>query len=447
MKINSKIFKAYDIRGVYPTDLNEPVAEKVGRAFAAYLRPERVVVGRDARLSSDILFEHLTAGLLESGVDVYDIGLCSTDVFYFACGKTGLPGLMITASHNPKEYNGFKMVRQMPHFLSGQEGIPQIKDLVESENFGESKNKGKIEKLDIWSNFTEKALSLIDVSKIKPLKIVADAGNGTAGLMLQRVFQKLPVKLIPLFFEPDGNFPNRGPDPLKEENRVHLSKKILEEKADAGFAFDADADRFFVLDNKAQFIPGDFLTAILSKHILKENEGASIVYDLRASWAVKDTIEKAGGRALMNRVGHSFIKERMQKEGAVFAGEVSGHYYFKDFFYADSGIVPALKIVEILSDSNQKMSEIIQPFWDKYFISGEINSEVKDQKAVLQKLKERFKGAPKVYEMDGFSVEYADWHFNVRPSNTEPFLRLNLEAKSKELMEEKKEELLKIIRE
>lgn len=445
MQVNPGIFKAYDIRGIYPTELNEEVAYFIGRAFASFLSAERVIVGRDMRTSGPSIFEAVTRGLMEQGADVINVGMVSTDQYYFACSKLGLPGMMVTASHNPKQYNGFKMVRQMPYLLSGDAGIQDLRRLVENEEFSAPTRVGSMSEIDLSDEFVEAVLALIDLPSIKPLKVIADTGNGMVGPILKRVYERLPVELIGLYLDPDGTLPNHGLDPLQPENRAELQQRVVSERADIGFAFDGDGDRFFTIDNRGEFISGDFMTALLGQYYLEKYPGAKILYDVRASWAVPELITEAGGTPLMERVGHAFIKERMSNEGAVFAGEVTGHYYFKDFNYADSGIIPSLIILEMLSEKGKRMSELLAPLEATYFISGEINTRVADVKAVLATLAERYRDAEHG-QMDGLSVTYPDWHFNVRGSNTEPLLRLNLEGRTKELMEQKRDEVLEIIR-
>ncbi|MEK7326487.1 MAG: phosphomannomutase/phosphoglucomutase, partial [Chloroflexota bacterium] len=406
---------------------------------------KQVIVGRDMRLSGPSLFAEVTRGLSDQGADVLDIGMVSTDQYYFACAKLGLPGMMVTASHNPKAYNGFKMVKRMPYLLSGDAGIQDLRKLVETEAFPTPARKGQIIPQDFKGEFVQKVLSIIDAGAVKPLKVVVDTGNGMVGPILQEVYKHLPVQLVGLYLDPDGNLPNHGLDPLQPENRAELQARVVSEGAAIGFAFDGDGDRFFAIDDRGQFISGDFLTAIMGQYLLEKYPGAKILYDVRASWAVVDLIQAAGGIPLMERVGHAFIKRRMADEQAVFAGEVTGHYYFGDFFYADSGIVPSLILLELLSKKGVKMSELLKALEAKYFISGEINSTVADPKGVLKKLTEKY-GDAEQHTMDGISATYPTWHFNVRASNTEPLVRLNLEAKTKEEMEQKRDEVLAIIR-
>lgn len=445
MDINPSIFKAYDIRGIYPTDLNEEIAYRVGRAFAVLLEARQVILGRDMRLSGPSLMAAAARGLMDQGADILDIGQVSTDQYYFACATQGLPGIMVTASHNPKAYNGFKMVRQMPYLLSGDSGIQEMRRLVMEGNFSTPARRGVITPVDFQDAFEEKVLSLVDVTALRPLKVVADTGNGMVGPVLQAVYRRLPVKLIGMYLEPDGNLPNHGLDPLQPENRAELQRRVVEEGADVGFAFDGDGDRFFTIDDRGQFVAGDFMTALMGEYLLEKSPGEKIIYDVRASWAVADRIRAAGGVPLMERVGHAFIKRRMADENALFAGEVTGHYYFRNFFFADSGIVPSLIVLEMLSRRNTRLSDLLRPLEEEYFISGEINSTVADPAGRIKALAERYADAEQSF-LDGISVIYPDWHFNVRPSNTEPLLRLNLEAKTRAEMDSRRDEVLSIIR-
>lgn len=449
MHVDPSIFKAYDIRGVYGDKLFDDTAEAIGKAFAKILKPTTVIVGRDARVSSPALHDRLLQGLTSVGVNVIDIGMVSTDMYYYACATKQLPGIMVTASHNPKEYNGFKMVREIPYLLSGDEGIQDIRQVIETDDFPPAATTpGTVENWNVMDGFVKKILSLVDVSQLKPMKVLADTANGMVGPSLTELFKHIPqVQMTPMYFEPDGTFPNHGGDPLQEENRRELQERVAAEGFDLGFAFDPDGDRFFCIDNKGRFVSGDFLTAILSRYFLEKNPGATIVYDVRASLAVKDTIEELGGRALYNRVGHAYIKKRMSDEQAVFAGEVTGHYYFAEFYGCDSGVAPMLYIMDLLSHTDQKLAEILDELGQKYFISGEINSKVPDVQAKIDEIKEKYATkADNVIEIDGITCEYPEWRFNVRGSNTEPLIRLNLEAISQELMEQKRDEVLGVIR-
>jgi phosphomannomutase len=449
MKVTPGIFKAYDIRGIYPEQLDEEAAYAIGRAFVTFLKADKVLVGRDMRLSGPSVFDAVTRGIMDQGADVINIGMVSTDQYYFACDRQKLPGMMVTASHNPKQYNGFKMVREMPYLLSGDEGIQDLRRIVENDDYAPATRKGTMSELDLSEEFIAAVLDLIDVdaiAKAQPrLKVIADTGNGMVGPILKRVYDRLPVDLIGMYLDPDGSLPNHGLDPLQPENRAELEARVVSEQAAVGFAFDGDGDRFFAIDDRGQFIAGDYMTALLGQYLLKKKPGSKIVYDVRASWAVLELISADGGTPLMERVGHAFIKRRMAEEGALFGGEVTGHYYFQDFGYADSGLVPSLLILEMLATSGKKMSELLEPLEAKYFISGEINSTVSDVQSRLEALKDRFSDA-EIGTMDGLSITYPTWHFNVRPSNTEPLLRLNLEALTREEMEQRRDEVLAIIR-
>lgn len=446
MKVNPGIFKAYDIRGIYPTELNEEAAYAIGRAFVTFLKAEDVIVGHDMRLSGPQIFENVTRGIMDQGANVVNIGLVSTDQFYFACSRLGLPGMMVTASHNPKEYNGFKMVRKMPYLLSGNEGIQDLRRIVEQDDFAKTDQRGSMRSIDLSEDFIDAVLGLVDIDLIGSanLKVVADTGNGTVGPILKRVYERLPISFVGMYLEPDGSLPNHGLDPLQPENRAELEQRVVSEGAAVGFAFDGDGDRFFSIDDKGRFVSGDFLTALLGGYLLTRKPGSKIVYDVRASWAVRDLISKAGGTPLMERVGHAFIKRRMADEEVLFGGEVTGHYYFQDFNYADSGLIPSLLIMEMLAREGKPLSELLRPLEEKYFISGEINSRVSDPKARLQALEEHFADG-KIEHLDGLSVTYPTWHFNVRSSNTEPLMRLNLESMDREEMQQRRDEVLAII--
>ena len=449
MQVEPSIFKAYDIRGVYGTSLFDDTAVAVGKAFAKVLSPSTVIVGRDARVSSPVLHQKLIEGLTSVGVSIIDIGMVSTDMYYHACAVKQLPGIMVTASHNPKEYNGFKMVRQIPYLLSGDEGIQDIRRVIEADDFpAPATTPGTVEQWNVMEGFIEKIASLVDLSALKPMTVIIDTANGMVGPSLIELFKQLPqIKLVPMYFEPDGSFPNHGGDPLQEENRLELMERVAAEGADLGFAFDPDGDRFFCVDGKGRFVSGDFMTAVMAEYFLKKYPGAPIVYDIRASHAVPDLINKAGGVPLYNRVGHAFIKKRMMDEGAVFGGEVTGHYYFKDYYFCDSGLAPMVYLMDLLSKSDKKLDHILDELSSVYYISGEINTKGVDAKTVIAKIKDVYgTQANEVLEVDGVSCLFDDWHFNVRGSNTEPLVRLNLEATSQARMEEKRDEVLALIR-
>jgi phosphomannomutase len=386
-------------------------------------------------------------GAAEAGADVLDLGMVGTEMVYFAVGDLGLDGgIAVTASHNPKEYTGMKIVRRGALPVGGDSGLLDIRTRAMSGARHEARPKGTIEHYDIWPAFVERVLSFVDVPAIKPLRVVIDAANGMAGAMLPPVLDRLPIDAVRCFFDPDGTFPNHEPNPLLPENREFIVRKVTDERADLGVAFDGDADRCFFVDDSGEFVPGDFVTALLAESILEKEPSGKILYDVRASWAVPETIERAGGVPLVNRVGHAFFKHRMREEGAVFGGEVSGHYYFRDFSQADSGVIPFLLMLELVSKRGRKLSEILRPYRERYFITGELNTPVGDVALKLQELKERFGSEGQVSHLDGLSVEADKWHMNVRPSNTEPLLRLNLEALSPDLMERKRDEVLAAIR-
>jgi phosphomannomutase len=453
--VNPDIFKAYDVRGIYPDDLDEELAYRIARAFARVLAalrgdsgPEglRLALGHDMRVHSPALADAFRKGLADEGCDVLDIGLVGTEMVYYAIGSRGLDGgVSVTASHNPKEWAGFKLLREGPVALSGDSGIQDVRGLVESEDFSEPSGEGKVRQADLYEQFQHYVLGLIEPEVIRPMEIVLDGGNGMAGPMIGPIIDSFPVAEDRLYFEPNGEFPDHDPNPLLEENRKLVIDNVLDREAELGIAWDGDADRCFFIDDQGQFVPGDFLTALLAEAILVKEPGAKIIYDVRASRAVPDTVSRLGGQPIVNRVGHAFFKARMREEEAVFGGEVSGHYYFRDFWYADSGVIPALLVLELLSIREKTMSDLLEPYRERYFISGEINSVVDDPDAKLRELAERYRDG-KVSWLDGISVDYETWHFNVRPSNTEPLLRLNLEAFTKEEMEARTEEVLRIIR-
>ena len=445
--LDPKVFKAYDVRGIYPDELDEAGAYAIGRAYVEEFEPRRIAVGRDMRLSAPAMADAVMRGAAESGADVIDLGLVGTEMVYFAVGELGLEGgIAVTASHNPKQYTGMKIVRRGALPVGGDSGLLDIRTRAMSGARQETGPVGTITQKDIWPQFVERVLSFIDVDTVKPLRVVIDAANGMAGAMLPPVLERLPIDAVRCFFEPDGSFPNHEPNPLLPENREFIVRKVTEERADLGVAFDGDADRCFFVGDTGEFVPGDFVTALLAESILAKEPGAKILYDVRASWAVPQTIERAGGTPLVNRVGHAFFKHRMREEGAVFGGEVSGHYYFRDFSQADSGVVPFLLMLELLSKRGEKLSEILRPFSERFFITGELNTPVADVALKLQELKERFGAEGTVSHLDGLSVDAEEWHMNVRPSNTEPLLRLNLEALSPDLMERKRDEVLEVIR-
>jgi phosphomannomutase len=445
--VNPAIFSAYDIRGIYGETLTDEVAYRIGRAAAQYLQVPQIAVGRDMRLSSPKLAEALIRGITDQGVDVVNLNLTPTDGLYFAVGKFNYAaGIMVTASHNPGKYNGMKFCRAEAYPISLDTGLAEIRDLAVSGNFAQPTRKGTVTERDITEAYVDHALSFIDISKIKPLKVVIDAGNGMAGLMMPKVFKRLPCQLVPLYFELNGNFPNHPASPIEPQNMADLQKKVRETDADLGAGFDGDADRMFPVDEHGNIVDGSMVTAMVTQNLLRKNHGATILYNLIVSKSVPELIAELGGKGVRTRVGHSFIKEEMRKRGAIFGGEHSGHFYFRDNWFADSGMIALLILLELVSVENKPLSEIIKPL-DRWVRSGEINSTVHDVKGKLQELENKFaQGAKSVDHLDGLTVDYGDWWFNVRPSNTEPLLRLNVEAKTQALMEEKRDQVLSVIR-
>jgi len=444
------IFKAYDIRGVYPDDIDEAGAKAIGAGFATYLGAREIAVGHDMRLSSPSLVAAFIDGVTEQGVNVTDYGMLSTDMMYFAVASgQHSGGAQITASHNPKQYNGAKLVREGAFPLSGDAGINDIRDLIAAGEIPPpAAVRGTVTTQRVLERYVAHVMSFIDQSVIKPFNVVLDAGSGTGAIAAPAIFDRLPCRTTRLCFEIDGSFPNHEANPLLEENRRDIVDEVVAQKADIGIAWDGDADRCFFIDGTGEFIAGDFITALLAQAFLLKQPGATIVYDLRASFAVRDIVAAHGGKALMNRVGHSFIKRRMRDTNAVFGGEVTGHYYFRDNHFADNGMIPALLILELMSKQGKTLHELLAPLREKYFISGEINTKLASMDLVAGKLDaiaKRYADGTQTM-LDGLSVEYADWHFNVRPSNTEPLLRLNLEATTQGKMAEKRDEVLALIR-
>ena len=447
--VDPAIFKAYDVRAIYPTQINGEVARRVGRAFVDYLggAPKRIAVGRDVRLSSPEIAGGFIGGARSEGAEITDIGVVGTDMLYFYVASQDLDGgAIITASHNPKEYNGIKMVRRGALPLSGDAGIKEIKEAIVAGRFlDKGTREGKVVQRTISDEYANHCLKFIDIGKVRRMKVVLDPGNGMGAIGATAIYKRLPLDLVKMYFELDGTFPNHPPDPLEEANRREIMERVMAEKADLGIAWDGDADRCFFIDDTGEFVPGDFATALLAEVFVRKEPGAKIVYDVRASRAVPDRVKAAGGVALMNRVGHAFIKKRMRDENAVFGGEVSGHFYFRENWYADNGQIPALLVLSMLGREGKKFSELLAPLRSKYFISGEINSRVADVDAALRRIEERYRDA-EITRLDGISVDYPDWHFNVRPSNTEPLLRLNLEAYTNDQMVSHRDEVLALIR-
>jgi phosphomannomutase len=452
--ISPDIFKAYDIRGLYGSDIDEESAELIGRAFAQVIgelegKPTselRLGLGRDMRLTAPALAERYCEGMTREGVTVLDAGMVGTEMLYYLVGSRELDGgLMCTASHNPKPYTGAKLVKRGAVALSGDAGIQDVRRLIEA-GLGDAPGGGHAEEVDVYEEFQDAVLRFIDPSVVKPLRVVVDGGNGMAGPMVGPLLRRFGLDLVETSWTPDGNFPDHEPNPLLPENRELIMHRVLDEKADLGIAWDGDADRCFFIDDGGNFVDGDFLTALLADSMLRKEPGATVLYDVRASRAVPDTVHRAGGKALRNRVGHAFFKTRMRDEHAVFGGEVSGHYYFRDFYCADSGTLPALLMLELLSVEGKQLSELLEPYRSHYFISGEINSEVADPEAKMEEIAEHHADAQQD-RLDGISIDYDDWHFNVRPSNTEPLLRLCLESLvSHEDMELRRDEVLALIR-
>jgi len=446
------IFKSYDIRGIYPTQLNDELAYRLGRAFAAFLlagneaaRPLTVAVGRDMRTSGPALSQAFTRGLVEQGVDVVDVGEVSTDAIYFAVGKYGLDGgAMITASHNPKEYNGFKLCREEAIALSSKEGLEDIRATIEHGVYPAPARAGAVSSRDILDDFAAHCLSFVDASKIKPFKIAIDCGNGMGGKTVPYVFRHLPCTVIPLYFELDGSFPHHPPSPIEPENMVDVQRAVLEHGCDLGVAFDGDADRMFVVDEKGELIGGGTVTALVAENELRKHPGAKILYNLICSRSVPEWIARHGGVPLRSQVGHSLIKATMRKEDVVFGGEHSGHFYFRDNWYADSGMIALLECLEVFSNAGKPVSAVVAPLQQRSQ-SGEINSVVADIPGKLAEI-ERAYADGAIDHLDGVTVQYDHWWFNVRPSNTEPLLRLNLEADDRTTMERKRDDVLALIR-
>jgi phosphomannomutase len=441
------IFKAYDVRGEVPAELNGDVAYRLGRAFVRFLKASALVLGHDARLSSPELARAFIAGAVAEGAEVISIGLAGTCLTYYALGAHRFPaGVMITASHNPKQYNGFKLLKEGVVPLSGDAGLPEVSrifDVIPAQ----ARSDEPAKTLDIYPAYARHVLSFIQCEQILPLKVVMDAGNGVAGLAARQVFAGLPqIGVIPLNFQPDGNFPAHEPNPQLEENRHQIVAAIRAERADLGIAWDGDGDRCFFLDEEGHFVDGYYITSLLIEAILRLHPGKKVIFDTRLTWANLDTAHAFGGVPLENRAGHSFIKARMRQEGAIFGGEVSGHFYFRDNFFADDGMIPALLILQLLSTRREKLSELVRPLEEKYPISGEINVQVADLNGLLTLLEKVFSDGT-IDHLDGLSVEYPDWRFNLRPSQTEPLVRLNVEGKKRERVEEKTDMLLRLLKE
>lgn len=434
------IFKAYDVRGIYPQQINEEIAYRIGRAYTLFTRARKIAVGRDMRLSSPSLTQALIRGLTDQGANVVNLGMISTDMLYFAVPHYQLEGgIMVTASHNPPEWNGLKFIREQAIPISSDSGLKTIAEIALKGEFSSPPTPGSVEELNVYSDYTQHVLKFVHPEKIKPFRIVADPGNGLGGKVADCLFPYLKSQLIRLNWEPDGTFPSHEPNPMLVENQQQCKERVLQERADLGILWDGDADRCFFIDSEGNFVEGYFVTALLAEAMLRKSPGEKILCDPRNIWAVIETVQEKGGIPIVTKGGHSFMKERMRQENAIFGGEMSGHYYFRENYYCDSGFIPVVLLLELMSLKDQSLREMLAPLRAKYFISGEINFQVKDHQKVLKFFEERYPDAEKSY-IDGLSIEYPNWRINIRPSNTEPLLRLNVEARSKELMEQIREE-------
>ena len=437
----ASIFKAYDIRGIYPDELDEDAARRIGFGLATWTGAPRIAVGCDMRPSSPALVDAFVEGATGAGSEVVDLGLVSTDALYFASGRLDIPGAMFTASHNPAQYNGVKLCREKAAPIGADSGLVDVRSAAEgADTVGGS---GTRSRHDIVEEYADHCRSFVDPSVLKPLKVAIDAGNGMAGMTVPVVFEPLPFEVIPLFFELDGTFPNHPANPIEPANLADLRASLTGSRCDLGIAFDGDADRMFLVDEKTEAISGSVTTALVAERLLRKYPGEAVIYNLICSWTVPEVIKENGGRPVRTRVGHSFIKEVMAETGAIFGGEHSGHYYFRDNFRADSGMIAALLVLEAMSESGKPLSEMLSPY-ERYSASGEINSVVADQAAALARLSEHYRDATQDMT-DGLTVEYDEWWFNCRPSNTEPLLRLNLEARDDEMMATKRDEVLEVI--
>jgi len=444
-KVNEIIFRAYDVRGIYPTEIDEETVYLTAKAYAEWLKPKQVVLGRDVRVSGPSLFEEAKRGLIEMGVDVVDIGVVSSEMFLFAVGHYEFDGgISITASHNPAEYNGMKLVKEGAVPISIEAGLAEIRDISLKGDFEESAVKGRFESLDIVEDYLNKVFSFVDAANIKPMKVVVNPSNGAGGKIVDLIAKRIKLNLVKQNFEADGTFPKGAPNPLLPENQVETEDLVRSEKADLGIAWDGDADRVFFFDEKGEFVDPYYIVALLSQIILKKNPGETIVLDLRQIWASVDKIKEAGGNPVINKAGYVFIKDRMRKENAIMGCETSAHYFFRDFYFSDTGMIPALMILELMSETGKTLSELTNPLREKYPISGEKNFRVENGLAILEKIKEKYTDGDISY-IDGISVDYPDWRFNIRVSNTEPLVRMNIEAKTKELVGEKVRELTNLI--
>lgn len=448
MSLNTASFKAYDIRGRVPDELNTDIAYAIGRAYAAFINPAKVVVGHDIRLSSPSITDALIEGLLDSGVNVSHIGICGTEEIYFATDHFGVDGgIVVTASHNPKDYNGLKMVREGSRPISADSGLNTIRDMVEKNAFDPVAARGQLDTLDHRSEYIERLLRYVDVTSMKPLKVVANPGNGAAGHVMRALAARLPLAVTELHFEPDGHFPNGVPNPLLPENRAPTVDAIAAAQADVGIAWDGDFDRCFLFDENGRFIEGYYIVGLLAQAFLERNPGAGIVHDPRLTWNTTEIVADGGGRAILSKAGHAFIKEKMREEDAVYGGEMSAHHYFRDFAYCDSGMVPWLLVVDLMSRTGKKLSELVDERMARYPVSGEINRRIDDAASLLAKVEALYGGsAIDIDKTDGLSISFAEWRFNIRSSNTEPVVRLNVEARGdQQLMETRTQELLDLM--
>jgi phosphomannomutase len=437
------IFKAYDVRGVYPSELDEDAARRIGAAFVRFTKARRVAVGRDMRPSSPSLAEAFVEGAGAAGAAVADLGLVSTDALYFASGSLEVPAAMFTASHNPARYNGVKLCREGAVPIGQESGLRDIERIATTENVA-ARDRGRVEAIDVMSDYASHCRSFVDGDSLRSIKVAIDAGNGMAGKTVPLVFEGSPFEVVPLFFELDGTFPNHPANPIEPANLEDLRQAVREHGCELGIAFDGDADRMFLVDENAGLVSGSLTTALVAARMLQKYPGEAVIYNLICSRTVPEVIEENGGKPIRTRVGHSFIKKVMADTGAVFGGEHSGHYYFRDNYRADSGMIAALLVLEAMSLSEQPLSGVMEPY-RRYHDSGEINSEVADQEAAIRELT-RAHADGELDRLDGLTVSYEDWWFNIRPSNTEPLLRLNLEARTSELMEARRDEVLARIR-
>jgi len=447
MTLSASAFKAYDIRGIVPDDLDPAGAERVARSFVEVFDARRIAIGHDMRLTSPALAEAAIDGARAAGADVVALGEIGTEMLYFAVADGDLDGgLIVTASHNPAEYNGMKIVRAGAQPVGSASGLDEIKRTALADADLPERTPGTRQDEDVLPGYVDRMLSIVKPDSIAPLRVVLDGGSGMAGKMLQPILARLPIEAEGFYLDPDGAFPDHQPNPLLEENRAFIVDKVRASGGALGIAFDGDADRCFFIDEEGEFVPGDFITALLAEEILQDHPGATVLYDVRASRAVPETVERCGGRAEISRVGHAFIKVKMRETEAIFAGEVSGHYYFREFYGVDTGILPALYVLRLLSRRNATLAELLRPLRERYHLTGEINSEVADVALKMQEIKDRFGPGGTISHLDGISIDHPTWRFNVRPSNTEPLLRLNLEAAAAEEMEQRRDEVLEVIR-